>query len=82
MTVRPAEVRCIRCGYVLRGIPEIGDCPECGTPVQSTTLLPILKKVAEQTRLPTDPRHRRFVIAIIVVIVVALVLAAIEIWFV
>lgn len=25
---------CIRCGYSLRGLPHMGVCPECGTPVE------------------------------------------------
>lgn len=27
------EMRCVRCGYNLRGLPSDGKCPECGTPI-------------------------------------------------
>ncbi|HYE62780.1 MAG TPA: COX15/CtaA family protein [Phycisphaerales bacterium] len=28
----PGERRCSRCGYVLAGLPEVTQCPECGQP--------------------------------------------------
>ena len=27
-------LRCERCGYLLRGLPRRGNCPECGTPIR------------------------------------------------
>jgi hypothetical protein len=27
-------LRCVRCRYLLRGLPDDGACPECGTPVE------------------------------------------------
>src|SRR5215212_3126051 len=28
--------RCIRCDYLLIGLPEDGACPECGTPIAAS----------------------------------------------
>lgn len=33
-TAAPEDVRCIRCGYDLVGLPPAGDCPECGTAIR------------------------------------------------
>ena len=30
---KPVKPTCLKCGYLLRGLPEDADCPECGTPV-------------------------------------------------
>lgn len=38
---------CRRCGYSLRGLPEHGDCPECGRSIRSSLLAP-----PDLTRLP------------------------------
>ena len=32
-----ADVACVRCGYSLKGRPNQGRCPECGTSVRSST---------------------------------------------
>ena len=32
-----ADVPCVRCGYSLKGRPNRGRCPECGTSVRSST---------------------------------------------
>ena len=46
-TKRDGRVRgdlpCISCGYLLRGLPTGQDCPECGTPIEATTLQPLLQ---------------------------------------
>jgi hypothetical protein len=31
------DLLCENCGYVLNGLPEEGNCPECGRPVRETT---------------------------------------------
>jgi hypothetical protein len=28
------DLRCDRCGYILRGLARKGNCPECGTPIR------------------------------------------------
>jgi len=33
-----AEVSCRHCGYLLRGLADTGNCPECGTPVAHSTV--------------------------------------------
>lgn len=32
------DLRCIRCGYNLRGLSIMGTCPECNTPIRATLL--------------------------------------------
>lgn len=54
----PTDVLCERCGYVLNGLPDTGNCPECGLPVAEST-------VASPRRLPawetgTDHPGARF----------------------
>jgi hypothetical protein len=38
--VVPAEtdILCERCGYTLNGLPESGNCPECGEPIARSTI--------------------------------------------
>src|SRR5580704_4669314 len=45
-TTPPAEtdVLCESCGYILNGLPESGNCPECGSPIDLS--------VAERHRTP------------------------------
>lgn len=31
------DILCESCGYVLNGLPESGNCPECGTPIALST---------------------------------------------
>ena len=31
------DILCEGCGYTLNGLPESGNCPECGTPIASST---------------------------------------------
>jgi hypothetical protein len=31
------DITCIACGYLLKGIANRGRCPECGTPIRSST---------------------------------------------
>src|ERR1043165_9436994 len=33
-----SELKCLKCGYILRGLRSDGSCPECGTTVQSSLL--------------------------------------------
>lgn len=44
------DLLCERCGYRLNGLPDSGNCPECGTPVADST-------IASPRRLPAweDP---------------------------
>src|SRR4051794_18196189 len=28
------DLRCVGCGYLLRGLPASGNCPECGRPIE------------------------------------------------
>lgn len=39
------NVRCIECGYNLRGLAEEGTCPECNTLVASTLRRPVRRKL-------------------------------------
>lgn len=32
-----SDIVCESCGYVLNGLPETGNCPECGTPIAFST---------------------------------------------
>jgi hypothetical protein len=38
--VPPAEtdILCEKCGYTLNGLPESGNCPECGEPIAASTV--------------------------------------------
>lgn len=33
-----SDVLCERCGYTLNGLPESGNCPECGSPIAESTI--------------------------------------------
>jgi hypothetical protein len=46
VTNAPAEtdILCENCGYILNGLPESGNCPECGTPIDVS--------IAERFRSP------------------------------
>lgn len=49
------ETPCSRCGYSLRGLPIVGQCPECGWPVQRS-LAGNLLRYADPTYLDTLQR--------------------------
>lgn len=34
MAAIPTEPTCAKCGYDLAGLPDHGDCPECGKPIR------------------------------------------------
>jgi hypothetical protein len=48
-----ADILCESCGYTLNGLPEGGNCPECGTPVAEST-------THSSRGLPEWERQRRF----------------------
>jgi len=85
MTERPRQVRsslrCVQCGYDLRGLSEGLNCPECGAPVEATTLAPILEaSVAAanaRTRLgrKSNVATRLLIIAAIAVMITVAVVA-------
>lgn len=39
----PAEINCINCGYHLVGLPVVGDCPECATPIRRSMFERLLR---------------------------------------
>lgn len=47
------EILCESCGYTLIGLPEVGNCPECGSPVAESTF-------ASGRTLPLWESERRF----------------------
>lgn len=65
MSLMP-PVRCITCGYDLRGTYRDGVCPECGTAASvSESQVPLSRRVRELLR-----RARRFIICALVLIAV------------
>lgn len=46
---------CVRCRYDLRGLSILGECPECGTPVQAT-ILAVVDPQAEELQPLGVPR--------------------------
>ena len=73
-------MHCVKCGYELHGLTVPGECPECGKPLEATTLMPLLRQAAAPA--PDDrPRRRplhRILIALgaIVLVVLAMVVIA------
>ncbi len=53
-----ADLPCMKCGYSLRGLGTSGNCPECGTAIAASLLLPITKVRAKLPR-EDNPRARR-----------------------
>src|SRR3954451_16583840 len=51
----PADLLCIGCGYLLRGLPEEGECPECGRPIAQS-----LDSYRRLTPFETAPSFRSF----------------------
>lgn len=57
-TVVPAEsdILCESCGYTLNGLPETGNCPECGVPIEQS-----LGSHRHLSPFETDPNFKTFV---------------------
>ncbi|MFN9132239.1 MAG: hypothetical protein ACK5XO_06080 [Phycisphaerales bacterium] len=73
-----AQQPCIRCAYNLVGLPIVGKCPECGTPVQDS-LRGILLAYASPEYLSSITRGLQFILgAIIASILLAFVNFAIS----
>ncbi len=77
-------VNCVSCGYVLRGLQPRNNCPECGTPIEATTLAPLLKQRApllkqrKASRFSSQRPMRRFAAIVIALAIAALMLTLIS----
>ena len=71
------SVNCVSCGYVLRGLQPRNNCPECGTPIEATTLAPLLKQ-RKASRFSSQRPMRRFAAIVIALAIAALMLTLIS----
>lgn len=46
------DLRCVRCGYNLRGLSIMGACPECNTPIRATLLYAVDPQADELQPIP------------------------------
>lgn len=70
------DLRCIRCGYNLRGLSIMGVCPECNTPIRATLLHAVDPKADELQPIPRP----RLLAAALVLWSVGAFLAAVCVW--
>ncbi|MFG0258249.1 MAG: hypothetical protein ACF8GE_10140 [Phycisphaerales bacterium JB043] len=67
---------CIGCGYELRGLSVLGNCPECGTAVRAT----VLYKVDPHADALRELRNPRLVVVMLPLWVIGGVLAVLASW--
>lgn len=71
-----AETPCRRCGYDLQGLRPADDCPECGLPVETTTLAALLRRAEAGSVAAARPPRRRLRLASVVIGVLLLAVLA------
>lgn len=70
------DLRCVRCGYNLRGLSIMGSCPECGTPIRATLLYAVDPKADELQPI----RHPKLLATSLVIWTAGALLAAMCVW--